>query len=339
MAESDVTTWIRKNVTKDVVFAFVLGVIVGLVVLGWGLWPVKWTNADPADLRASHREGYVQMIADSYAVTGNLEAAHARLQSLGVPEKDLSAMLDTAIKDRLEAGRPDEALRLQGLSSAVILPPPPTPEPTAVQPTATTGSQALRIAGIAFFLLLLGAGVVLLLTQLQKREASRRRRLPTTERPFARGAETEPGFTAPLPPESALGHIETTYFLGDQAYDVSTSVEASTGEFLGECGISALQEVSVSGLDKVTAFEVWLFDKDDVHTETRVLLSEQAFADEALREKLANKGELVQAEQGQVVTLETANLRLDTMIAELEYESDAHSAFAKLATRLEISGR
>ena len=339
MAESDVTTWIRKNVTKEVVFAFVLGVIVGLVVLGWWLWPVKWTNADPADLRASHREGYLQMIADSYAVTGNFEAARARLQSLGVPEEDLSAMLDTAIKDRLEAGRPDEALRLQGLSSAVILPPPPTPEPTAVQPTGTTGSQALRIAGIAFFLLLLGAGVVLLLTQLQKRETRRRKRLPSTERPLARGAKIEPGFAAPLPPESALGHFETTYFLGDQGYDVSTSVEASTGEFLGECGISALQEVSVGGLDKVTAFEVWLFDKDDVHTETRVLLSEQAFADEALREKLANKGELVQAEQGQVVTLETANLRLDTMIAELEYESDAHSAFAKLATRLEISGR
>jgi len=133
MAESDVTTWIRKNVTQKIVFAFVLGVIVGLVVLGWWLWPVKWTNADPADLRASHREGYLQMIADSYAMTGNSEVARARLQSLGVPEEDLSAMLDTAIKDRLEAGRPDEALRLQGLSSAVILPPPPTPEPTAVR--------------------------------------------------------------------------------------------------------------------------------------------------------------------------------------------------------------
>jgi hypothetical protein len=70
-----------------------------------------------------------------------------------------------------------------------------------------------------------------------------------------------------------------------------------------------------------------------------VLLSEQAYADEALRERLTAKGELIQAQQGETVTLETANLRLDATIAELEYESEYGAAIAKLTTRLEISGK
>jgi hypothetical protein len=339
MAESEITAWIRKNVTKEVVIAFLLGAIVGLVVLGWWLWPVKWTNADPADLRQSHQESYLQMIADSYALTGNAELARTRLEALKVPgEKDtaLAAILDSLMKDRLEAGKADEALRLQRLSSAVILPPPPTPAPTAGQPTVTTRTQALRVLGIAFFLLLLGAGIVLGLSQIQKRQGMRRRRMPITPEPFARGAEVG-DITAPVPPESALGQLETTFNLGDQGYDVTVPIESSAGEFLGECGISALEDTSPGEPDRVAAFEVWLFDKDDVRTETKVLLSERAFADDALRERLATKGELIRVQQGQTVTLETANLRLDARIAEAEYESDANSAFARLTTRLEIS--
>jgi len=51
MATNDIATWIRKRVTPAVLIAFVFGVFLGLVVLGWWLWPVKWTNTDPADLK------------------------------------------------------------------------------------------------------------------------------------------------------------------------------------------------------------------------------------------------------------------------------------------------
>jgi hypothetical protein len=270
-------------------------------------------------------------------LTGNAELARGRLEALKVPgEEDsaLAAVLDSLMKDRLEAGKADEALRLQRLSSAVILPPPPTPAPTTSQPTVSTRTQALRALGIVFFLLLLGAGIVLGLTQIQKRQGVRRRRVLPAAEPFPRGAD----MTAPVPPEGALGQLETTFHLGDQGYDVTVPIESPAGEFLGECGISALEDTSPGEPDRVPAFELWLFDKDDVRTETKVLLSEGAFADNALRERLATKGELVQAQQGQAVTLETANLRLDAGIAALEYESDTNSAFAELTTRLEISG-
>jgi len=345
MAENDITAWIREKVTVEVVIAFVLGVVLGLIVLGWWLWPVQWINADPADLKESYKESYLQMVADSYALTGNAEVARARLEVLKAPgEKDanLSAMLDALIKAQIKAGKADDAMRLQGLSSAMILPSPPTPQPTLAptKPAVTKGSQLLRVVGIAFFLLLLGAGVVLLLIQLQRREPLRRRRPPLAEQPFAKAPQMEGEVIAPPPSEGTLGHFETTYNLGDEGYDVSYSVESSTGEFLGECGISALENVGIGEPEKVTAFEVWLFDKDDVRTETKVLMSERAFGDEALREKLANKGALIQAEEGQIVTCETANLRLDARITELEYESSSNSGvFAKLTTKLEVLRR
>ncbi len=335
MAESDWTSWIRKNVTREVVFAFLLGVIVGLFVLGWWLWPVGWTDADPADLRQRHKEDYLQMIADSYALTGDVEAAHARLELLKTPgedDTDLAAKLDAAMQARIEAGKADQAFRLQGLVSAVILPPPPTAEPTAAQPAATTGGGTLRVLGIAFFLLLLGAGILLLLSRMQKQESLRRRRRPSTAGPFAVGTEELAG----APAEGSLGHFETTFNLGDEGYDVSTSIQSPTGEFIGECGVSAVEDLAVGEVGSVSAFEIWLFDKDDVRTETAVLLSETAAADGTVRERLAPKGELLEAEQGQVITLETANLRLHATIAELAYETDARAAFATLTTKLEV---
>jgi hypothetical protein len=340
MAENDLTTSIREKITTEVVVAFVLGAFLGLVVLGWWLLPVRWTNTDPADLRPSQKEAYLQMIADSYALTGDTEVAVDRLRALkgaGEEDADLSAMLDTLVRARLEEGKTEEARRLQGLLSAPILPSPPTPKATPVQPTGTGVSQTVRVFGIGFFLLLLAAGVVLLLTQLQKREAARRRRPLPADKALARAAGVEPEGVGTVMPETSLGHFETTYSLGDEGYDISYSIEASTGEFLGECGVSALEEVGIGEPGRVSAFEVWLFDKEDVRTETRVLVSAPALGDDALREKLADKGAFVQAEPGRVIALETANLRLDATITDLEHESGSDSIFSRLSTKLEIS--
>lgn len=59
--------------------AFIVGFLIGWLVLGWGLWPVKWTNALLPDLRTDLRNQYIAMVAESYAQTGNLEQARARL--------------------------------------------------------------------------------------------------------------------------------------------------------------------------------------------------------------------------------------------------------------------
>ena len=59
---------IREQFENPVVVGivgFVVGVFVGLVVLGWWLFPVQWTNASPADLRPDAQVDYLRMAIDS----------------------------------------------------------------------------------------------------------------------------------------------------------------------------------------------------------------------------------------------------------------------------------
>ncbi len=73
-------------------------------------------------------------------------------------------------------------------------------------------------------------------------------------------------------------------------------------------GIS--EAIGVGDPKKVTALEVWMFDKSDIRTVTKVLASGFAYQDPALRTKLAAKGEIVLAEPGAEVILETTTLVL-----------------------------
>ncbi|NDJ77791.1 MAG: hypothetical protein GYB65_16195 [Chloroflexi bacterium] len=111
----------------------------------------------------------------------------------------------------------------------------------------------------------------------------------------------------------------STYIQGDDLYDDSFSIETDAGEFLGECGAAISETIGVGDPKKVTAIEVWLFDKNDIRTVTKVMMSEHAFNDQALRTKLAPKGEAVRVEPGGVTTLETQSLRLQARLIDLEY--------------------
>jgi len=343
MTTNNIGAWIRAKATRDVLIAFVVGLFLGLVVLGWWLWPVQWTDADPMDLREVQRNTYLQMIADSFALNGDSELARTRLDGLKKPgqtDTDLSQMIATAAQAQLAEGRTEDSLRLQRLVTALALPVPPTTQGTTAQPISSGTSSLLRTLGILFFLALLGGGLVLLLTQLQKRVPVRRRRVtPTPEEPVPQSPveESEPVPVTPPPTGSSFAQFETTYQAGDEGYDVSTSVESASGEFLGECGVSGVERAEGAALGKFITFDIWLFDKLSSHTETKALLSERAAADTALHAKLADRRELVVAEKGKTVTLETENLYLYATITDLEYEPDSESGiFSKLTTKLEI---
>jgi hypothetical protein len=86
----------------------------------------------------------------------------------------------------------------------------------------------------------------------------------------------------------------------------------------------------------VTAFEVWLFDKNDIRTITKVVMSEHAFYDEALKAKLAPKGEPVLARQDETIVLETATLIINADITELEYGSSGELPDASYFDRFTV---
>lgn len=114
----------------------------------------------------------------------------------------------------------------------------------------------------------------------------------------------------------------TTYLHGDDLYDDSFSIETPSGEFLGETGVGISETIGSGGEAKrVTALEVWLFDKNDIRTVTKVLMSDHAFNDDAIRARLAPKGEAVLAKPGDRIILQTATLRVQARIVDLAYAS------------------
>ncbi len=151
--------------------AFVVGLLIGWLVIGWGLWPVTWTNATVQDLRPDLRQDYVRMVAESYQQTGNLELAKQRLA--GWSQDDLTQLL-TDTQGVLVARDPAAAASVQRLSVALGANEAAQggavqgqqPQPTAAPTNGGAAQQpsALRrlVTALLFILLALAAFVVLI---------------------------------------------------------------------------------------------------------------------------------------------------------------------------------
>ena len=72
----------------------------------------------------------------------------------------------------------------------------------------------------------------------------------------------------------------------------------------------------------MTAFEVWLFDKDDIHTATWYLMSDFALQNDSIRERLEQRGKCDRIRRGDLYTLETETLTVEIKILELEYGNE-----------------
>lgn len=82
-----------------------LGVGLGLY-LGWVAWPTEFTDAPPSILHETHREDVTLMIAQSYALDGDLDAARRRLHALDPEAPDrwlLTLTVDAILSGRDEA--------------------------------------------------------------------------------------------------------------------------------------------------------------------------------------------------------------------------------------------
>jgi hypothetical protein len=141
----------------------------------------------------------------------------------------------------------------------------------------------------------------------------------------------------PIREDEPLAAFRTIYSMGDDLYDDSFSIESPTGDFLGECGVGIGDFIGVGEPKKVSSFEVWLFDKNDIQTVTKVLMSEYSFSDEESRERMEAKGDPVTAESGGVINLETASLRVEARIVDMTYGEGAlpdRSFFERLAVEI-----
>ena len=80
----------HRSQTWGLPVALVVGIGVGLaagLIVSWGIWPVEYVDVAPDSLRPAHRDEYLVLIGQSYALDGNLALAQARLTGLGELEE------------------------------------------------------------------------------------------------------------------------------------------------------------------------------------------------------------------------------------------------------------
>lgn len=53
-----------RQAKLSIALAFAAGLVIGLPILGWGLWPVEWTGGAYTDLSPKYQQAVVDMAAD-----------------------------------------------------------------------------------------------------------------------------------------------------------------------------------------------------------------------------------------------------------------------------------
>ncbi len=309
----------------------ILGLILGLVI-GWGIWPVEYINVEPQHLRDDLKTDYLCMVMQSYVQTMDVDRAKARWQLLG---ESAPNVLKTINEQTCEGIFPMDVAEFSALVG-VPLSPNEVGQPTA-QPTQAPkagGSSFWLVAVLCVVTLLVAAALVYFLL-LRKRGG--KSNSPQAQALEASRAAVMTDYTQDHEPP--VSQFMTTYVGGDDLYDDSFSIETQTGEFLGECGVGISETIGVGDPKKVTAFEVWLFDKNDIQTVTKVLMSANAYNDPATRSRLASKGEAVLVEPGKHVLMETATLQLQARVVDMSYGQGAlpnSSFFERLTLELAI---
>jgi hypothetical protein len=338
--------------------ALILGLVIGLVY-AWGLNPVEWTDATPDRLREDLRVEYLRMAIDSYSINRDVDAAIDRYEQLGEYAEDTLQLVAaspgevdptaiqnfSAVVEIME--EPGQAEPVEGEETEASEP--ATDATTPVVEERPAGSSAMRlilpVCGATLVLGLLLIGALYLRNRLGEEEEE-----PFLEPGFDMEEDfegrLEPGFDEEFDDDFAddfseeepaymeetkavessgepLATFRTIYSLGDDRYDDSFSIESAAGDFLGECGVGIGEIMGAGDPKKVSAFEVWLFDKNDIQTVTKVMLSNYAFKDDETRNRMAAKGDPVLAEPGGTVYLETASLEVEARIVDMKYGSSA----------------
>ncbi len=301
---------VRNQLNRPLVVgiaSFVVGVLIGLIVLGWWLWPVKWTDASPAQLQQDYQADYLRMAIDSYIKTQDAQTAKARWDYLGNKASDALAAVQ---KDPLKL-KPDE---ITAFTKAVA----------ATQPAAAAAKKGgfpiwIVLVLMCIVTLLIAGGIIVFV--LFRGGKTSGIRTPAQMAEEAKQQVQATDYSASEAPP--IAQFMASYKQGDDLFDDSFSIDSPSGEFLGECGVGISETIGVGDPKKVTAFEVWLFDKNDIQTVTKVLMSSHAFNDDTVKQRLAAKGEPVEAKTGEKVVLETQTLKLEARVVDMIYGEGA----------------
>ena len=325
----EAVTAIIRNLLQNTRVSLIVGVVLGLLlglIMGWGIWPVQWTDGTPQVLREDLQNDYLRMAIESFERTGDVDTAVRRWEDLG------TAAGPTFIRVQADPGYvnpvdvQDYGLLIQSVKGPI------SAAPTGA--ASSTGTWVLY-ASVLVVVVLLAVGGLYLWRLLRKGSGTVTAVMQAAE--ASRQAEKTDFQSLGLAPP--ITQTMTTYVLGDDLYDESFSIDTGGGEFLGEYGVGVSETIGVGEPKKVAALEIWLFDKNDIKTATKVLMSEHAYNDPNIRARLEPKGELVVVKPQEQVLLETATLQLLATVVDMDYGSGAmpqKSYFERITLELAI---
>lgn len=335
---------------KNPLVAILVGVIAGLLlglIIGWGIWPVTWVNGGPGQMSEAWKTDFLSMAITSYGQDRNVIQAKERYEALGEGKKQVlqalagkPAGLDPALIAEFGAvtsgetpavaqpgtiATPGAAITGTGAITTPAVPgaavtTPGAPATTEPQPK---GTNWMLILSLLCLVLLLALGAAAYFMFFRNRFAG------STAGPTAATLAAEARKAAVPTDYSAAGtepptaQFMASYKLGDDLFDDSFSIDSQSSEFLGECGVGISENIGVGEPKKVSAFEVWLFDKNDIQTVTKVLMSPRAYDDVSIRQRLEAKGETVLAQPGAEFVLETQTLTMVARVVDMSYGEGA----------------
>lgn len=321
---------IREQFDKPLVVGaagIVVGILLGLIY-GWAINPVEWVDAAIVHLRPDLQEEYLRMSIESYANNPDAPLAIKRFGDMG--ENGNQVLDDIAANPgKLNA----ETIRayaatVQAQVPEVAAEPPAEGSAAAEEATASRSILSWLLPVMCVIILGVGGGAFYMFYGKDMIGRWREGRTTVERTTDVSGEEQQyewTDFTA-MGEEPPLFQFLSSYQIGDDRFEHQFDIESPSGEFLGSCGIGILDTLGVGEPKKVTAFEIWLFEAKSAQTDTKVLMSAHAYLNEGIRKKLEGKGELVLAEQGSELVMETNTLRMIGRVVDMSYAANALAA-------------
>ena len=148
--------------------AFLVGTVIGLVILGWWLMPVVWTDAGPEDLYEQAKIEYLYMAIEAYGSTKDVTIAEQRYQAVG---KDADTLLAKIYANPGGLTLPE----ISAFANTVGAPDPAKTQgaPSPQKPPKGSSSGLLMIVFIILLAVVFAAALAVYYVQRKKRLESR----------------------------------------------------------------------------------------------------------------------------------------------------------------------
>lgn len=314
------------------------GVLLGMLIV-YLVVPIEFrNNAAPVQMDETYREQWVKGAAAEYEITGDRSEVERKLIAAGVTADEVESL--SSDNQGTEIG--SLLSQIEPIASDVSDSAQAQEEEFAEPGGFANFMPALVYIVVAILGILIAVGLTLYPDPIGM---IRRRFFPSGEMTALDIEKQKRAQAKELQAqrsefeEAPVAQFMSTYMHGDNFYDDSFAIETEDGKFLGECGSGIADTVGVGDIKKVAATEVWLFAQNDITTLTHILMSEHAYNNEDMRNKLAVRGEPVLAAPGAITVIETDSLRMQVRIVDMSYgEGGApdNSFFERLTVEIAV---